>query len=226
MSDKIVSSLFSALVGGIVGACVVFFLSGKTKFDSLEVGSLKITKQATLLNTEGKDDVVIKDGSVLANNVILGKKFIAQQYQGHVFVGNRMFTSPDNLMEKPMDQWKFFTEIGSSDTIGGELIVRSPHGANVVGQPVNTGTLFRIGFDEGSDSPRAFARSNENGGILHVGFLAPRQQPGAETPPENGAVAPAPATPPASAETSSVPPITAAPPAANVATDNTGNATK
>lgn len=209
MSDKIVSSLFSALIGGIVGACVVFFMSGKTKFDSLEVGSLKITGQATLFNVkEGKEDVVIKDGSVLANNVVLGKKFIGQQYQGHVFVGNRIFTSPDNLVETPMEQWKFFTEIGSSEKMGGELIVRSPHGANVVGQPVNTGTLFRIGFDENNDSPRAFARSNEDGGILHVGFLAPRQaQPGIVNPQENGAVNPAPATPPASPETSANPPV-------------------
>ncbi|MDR2440082.1 MAG: hypothetical protein LBE12_12040 [Planctomycetaceae bacterium] len=222
MSDKIVSSLFSALIGGIVGACVVFFMSGKTKFDTLEVGSLKITKLATFLNAEGKDDVVIKDGSVLANNVVLGKKFIGQQYQGHVFVGNRIFTSPDNLVETPMDKWKFFTEIGSSDEMGGELIVRSPHGANVVGQPVNTGALFRVGFDKGNDAPQLFARSNENGGILHIPFIRP--QPNAETPaPTEGT--PATTTPVAApAETSAIP-VTPVIPSA-VAAENTGNATK
>jgi hypothetical protein len=208
MSDKIVSSLFSALIGGIVGACVVFFLSGKTKFDSLEVGSLKITKQATLLNAEGKDDVVIKEGSVLANNVILGKKFIGTQYQGHVFVGNRIFTSPDDLVGTPMEKWKFFTELGSSEEMGGELIVRSPHGANVVGQPLNTGALFRVGFDKGNDAPQLFARSNENGGVLHIPFIRPTQpqQPNAETPTE-GSIA----TPSVPTETSANPPATPTP---------------
>ncbi|MDR2757682.1 MAG: hypothetical protein LBC20_18480 [Planctomycetaceae bacterium] len=220
MSDKIVSSLFSALIGGIVGACVVFFMSGKTKFEALEVGSLKITKQATLLNAEGKDDVVIKEGSVLANNVILGKKFIGTQYQGHVFVGNRIFTSPDDLVGTPMEKWKFFTELGSSEEMGGELIVRSPHGANVVGQPVNTGALFRVGFDKGNDAPQLFARSNENGGTLHIPFIRP-SQPNPENPAEGATPA---ATPPVPAETSAAPVTPATPPA--VAAENTGNATK
>ncbi|MDR2115099.1 MAG: hypothetical protein LBP87_01835 [Planctomycetaceae bacterium] len=229
MSDKIVSSLFAALIGGIVGACVVFFMSGKTKFEALEVGSLTITKQATLLNAEGKDDVVIKEGSVLANNVILGKKFIGQQYQGHVFVGNRIFTSPDDLMATSMEKWKFFTEIGSSEKVGGELIVRSPHGANVVGQPVNDGILFRAGFGE-DDAPQLFVKSNQNGGTLHIPFLPPRQQPNAETPQENGTGTPANAAAPAPAtETSATAPAT---PPASVVTptpavaENTGNATK
>ncbi|MDR1964396.1 MAG: hypothetical protein LBQ50_11500 [Planctomycetaceae bacterium] len=186
MSDKIVSSLFSALIGGIVGACVVFFLSGKTKFDSLEVGTLKITKQATLQNAEGKDDVVIKEGSVLANNVVLGKKFIGTQYQGHVFVGNRMFTSPDNLIDTPMEKWEFYTEIGSTKDLGGEMIVRSPSGANVVGQPVNTGLLFRAGFDKG-DTPQLFVRSNQNGATLQIPFMRPAPQPAADAPQEGGA---------------------------------------
>jgi hypothetical protein len=174
MSEKIVSTLFSAFVGGAVGVCVVFFLPSKTKFDTLEVGKLTITTQATLLNAEGKDDVVIKEGSVLANNVILGKKFIGTQYQGHVFVGNRMFTSPDDLVGTPMEQWKFFTEIGSSKEMGGEMIVRSPNGANIVGQPVNSGVLLRTGFDQG-DNPQIFARVNQNNMTLPVPFLRPQQ---------------------------------------------------
>ncbi|MDR1269950.1 MAG: hypothetical protein LBK82_10525 [Planctomycetaceae bacterium] len=228
MSDKIVSSLFSALIGGIVGACVVFFMSGKTKFDTLEVGSLKITKQATLLNAEGKDDVVIKEGSVLANNVILGKKFIGTQYQGHVFVGNRIFTSPDDLVGTPMEKWKFFTEIGSSEEFGGELIVRSPHGANVVGQPVNEGFLIRTGFLK-DDTPQLFVRSNQNGGMAHVGFYQPRPQPNAENPQEGGTTTPAAVTPDP-AETSAITPATPATPTAipnpALATENPGNATR
>ncbi|MDR3196278.1 MAG: hypothetical protein LBU34_00280 [Planctomycetaceae bacterium] len=227
MSEKIVSSLFSALIGGIVGACVVFFMSGKTKFDALEVGSLKITKQATLFNAEGKEDVIIKEGSVLANNVILGKKFIGTQYQGHVFVGNRIFTSPDDLTLTPMDKWKFFTEIGSSEELGGELIVRSPHGANVVGQPVNDGILFRAGFAK-DDAPQLFVKSNQNGGTAHVPLIAPRPQ--SETPQENGTTptgavgATTGATTPAPAETSAAPATLATP--LPVAENPTGNVTK
>ncbi len=183
MSEKLMSSVVSALIGGIVGAAVVFFVGGSSKFDSLEVANLKITKSAMLVNAEGKEDVVIREGSVLANNVVLGKKFIGTQYQGHVFVGNRMFTSPDDLVTTPMDKWRFFTEIGSSNEIGGEMIVRSSNGANVVGQEIHSGVLLRAGFDA-NNSPQLFARGNENGMTLPVPFLRPSgqpQAPGAET---------------------------------------------
>ena len=180
MSEKLLSTVVAALVGGIFGAVTVFFFSGQTKFDNLEVGNLTITGQATLLDKTGKEDVVLKEGSVLANNVILSKKFIGTQYQGHVFVGNRMFTSPDDLVATPMEQWRFFTEIGSSPEMGGEMIVRSPNGANVVGQPVNNGVMLRTGFDK-DDSPQMFALVNQNGMRLPVPFLrpGPAQQPGA-----------------------------------------------
>lgn len=180
MSEKLMNSVVSALVGGAVGAAVVFFMAGKTTYDSLEVGQLTITKQATLLNAEGKDDVVIKEGSVLANNVILGKKFIGTQYQGHVFVGNRMFTSPDDLIATPMEQWRFYTELGSSNELGGEMIVRSPKGANVVNKPIEGGLFFRAGFDQ-NDGPQIFARVNGTDGMtLPVALLrpAPQQQTG------------------------------------------------
>ncbi|MDR0705371.1 MAG: hypothetical protein LBF88_10340 [Planctomycetaceae bacterium] len=227
MSDKIVSSLFSALIGGIVGACVVFFLSGKTKFDALEVGSLKITKQATLINAEGKDDVMIKDGSVFANKVVVGHKFIGQQYQGSFFIGNRIFTSPDDLVNTPIDQWKFFTEIGSSSKMGGEFIVRSPHGANVVNQQINTGSFFRIGFDENNDAPLLTSKNNETGTGAFIPLFTTRQaaqQPNnnAETPPVG--TTPAPITTPAPTETS-VNPVIPTPPVVSVA-ENPGNAPK
>jgi hypothetical protein len=220
--------LFSALIGGIVGECVVFFMSGKTKFDSLEVGSLKITEQATLFNAkEEKDVVVIKDGSVIVTNAVVGTKFIGHQYQGNVFVGNRLFTSPDDLLNTSMEQWKFFTEIGSSDKAGGELIIRSPRGANIVGKKdLDSGTLFRIGFDEGYDAPRLFAKSNDNGGIAHIGFMPPslpQQQPNANTSQGDGTTPPAAAvaTPVPAADTSST--TTTTPPATAVA-ENPGNA--
>lgn len=183
MSEKIINSVISALVGGAVGAAVVFFMAGKASFDTLEVGSLTITKQAALLNAEGKEDVVLKEGSVLANNVVLGKKFIGTQYQGHVFVGNRMFTSPDDLVATPMEKWRFYTEIGATNEAGGEVVVRSPNGANVVGQPVNTGMLFRTGFDQ-NGGLQLVARSNENGSMAMVPLLAPR--PNQQSPAEGG----------------------------------------
>ena len=200
MNDKLMSTVVSALVGGIVGAAVVFFIGGSTKFDSLEVKDLKITQSAKLVNAEGRDDVMIRDGSVMANNVVLGKKFIGTQYQGHVFVGNRMFTSPDDLVTTPMDKWKFYTEIGSSSEIGGEMIVRSANGANVVGQEIHSGVLLRAGFDA-NNAPQLFARGNENGVMFPVPFLRPnpQQQAGAEgdKPAEGVAAAPAPAPAPA-----------------------------
>ncbi|MCL2742591.1 MAG: alanine and proline-rich secreted protein Apa [Planctomycetaceae bacterium] len=173
MSEKLVSSVLSALVGGVVGAAVVFFMGAKTKFDNLEVAQLKITQQAVLVDKDGKDDVILKDGSVLANQVVLGKKFIGTQYQGHVFVGNRIFTTPDNLNEKPMDQWRFFTEMGSSNELGGEVIVRSKNGANVVGQEVTQGWILRNGFDANNE-PGVLAVSNQNKAIAKVPFFVPR----------------------------------------------------
>ena len=200
------NSVVSALVGGIVGAAVVFFVGGKTKFDSLEVADLKITKSATLVNAEGKDDVVIREGSVLANNVILGKKFIGTQYQGHVFVGNRMFTSPDDLVTTPMDKWRFFTEMGSTLDAGGEMIVRSANGANIVGQETNSGVLLRAGFNT-DNSPQLFARILENNLTLPVPFMRPPAPQQAENAPADGTVgaAPAPAAVPAAPQTAANP---------------------
>lgn len=176
MSEKLINSVISALIGGVVGAAVVFFLAGnKNQFDSLEVGDLTIKNKAVVLDKDGKDDVILRDGSVLANNVILGKKFIGTQYQGHVFVANHMFTSPDNLNAKPMEEWRFFTEIRSTDQMGGEFIVRSPNGANVVGQPVNKGRMLRTGFDQ-NENPMMFAVDNAQGGIARVPFVVPPQQ--------------------------------------------------
>lgn len=181
MKEKIVISVLSAVIGGVVGALVVFTTAGKTQFENLEVGNLTVTKQAKLLNDKGEDDIILRDGSVLANNVILGKKFIGTQYQGHVFVGNRMFTSPDDLTTKPMNEWRFYTEIGGTEEFGGEMLVRSPSGASIVGKQSQEGNLFRVGFDPG-DNPQIFARSNKNGAVLTVPFARlPNDAPGTAT---------------------------------------------
>ena len=204
MNDKLMSSVVSAVVGGIVGAAVVFFVGSKTKFETLEVGTLTIKKSATLLAADGREDVVLREGSVLANNVVLGKKFIGTQYQGHVFVGNRIFTSPDDLVTTPMDRWRFFTEMGSTLDAGGEMIVRSANGANIVGQEVNSGVLLRAGFDA-NNAPQLFARGNETGVILPVPFM--RQAP-PQAQAQEAETASAPAETPAMPET----PTTAANP--------------
>ena len=179
MRQSISPHLISALIGGIVGAFVVLLVTGHLspeqavhaqneqelptrKFKAIEVEDLVVTNKAVLQNSEGKEDVVIKDGSVLANNVVLGKKFIGTQYQGHVFVANRMFTSPDDLVATPMDQWRFFTECGSTVENGGEIIVRSANGPNIVGKPINEGLQLRAGFDS-DNQPQLFARDNTNG---------------------------------------------------------------
>ena len=182
MNDKIVTAVIAGLIGGIFGACAVLFFSGKTTFEHLEVGNLTITRQATLLDKDGKDDIVLKEGSVLANNLILGKKFIGTQYQGRVFVGNHIFTSPDDLVATPMEQWRFFTEIRSSNDTGGEMIVRSPNGANTVGQPVNNGSLLRTGFNN-NDQPQMFFHVNQSGLRVPVAFAVPDQKPSAERTP-------------------------------------------
>ena len=173
MGEKLTNLIIAALVGGIVGLIggviggSVGSSGGKARMDELEVGTLKITKEAALFNAEGKPDVVLRDGSILANNVVFGKKFMATQLQGHIIVANRMYTSPDDLMTKPMNDWRFYTEMGCSTTAGGELIVRSPSGANTVGRQNNDGYLLRTGFDE-HDNLQQFVRSNSSGTITPV----------------------------------------------------------
>ncbi|MDR3182020.1 MAG: hypothetical protein LBT89_03720 [Planctomycetaceae bacterium] len=169
-------TLFSALVGGAVGAATVFFAgSNQSSLDSLTVGDLTIKNKAVLLNKEGKEDVVIKEGSVLANNIVLGKKFIGVQYQGEVFVGNRMFTTPDNLKTTPMEQWHFYTEIGSSPEVGGEFLVRGPNGANVVNQQNVNGITIRTGFNKES-MPSIAAVQNKDRSLLGLApFIAPKK---------------------------------------------------
>ncbi|GHT46940.1 hypothetical protein FACS189454_08850 [Planctomycetales bacterium] len=173
------NTLFSALVGGVVGASVVFFTAGNHKsFDNLTVGELTITGQAKLLNKDGKtDDIVFKEGSVLAKNLVVGNKFVGTQYQGKVFVANRMFTTPDDVLGVPMEQWKFFTEIGSSNEMGGEMIVRSATGGAFVNKPNEDGIVLRTGFNQKS-SPQIVVVKNtkDRAFVAGVPFGVPQQQ--------------------------------------------------
>ncbi len=172
MRETLTHTITSAFVGAIVGALAVFFLTGREKFESLEVKNLTISGQARILDKSRKEGIILTDGSVLASNMVLGKNFVGTQFQGQVFVGNRLFTSPDDLVATPMEQWRFFTEIGSSVDSGGEMILRSPNGPNVVGKPVSSGVMLRAGFDK-EDNPQMFARQNRSGARLPVPLFHP-----------------------------------------------------
>jgi hypothetical protein len=175
MNQGMVNTVMSAIVGGIVGAGVVFFAGGKTdlknaEFENLQVGKLTITKEALLLNKEGTmPEVALRDGSILAENVILGKKVIAQQMQGHAIVANRMLATPDNLITTPMDQWRFFAEIGATTDAGGEFVVRSVNGPASINKPINTGVLFRMGYDP-EQRPQMLAIQNASRSPMNVNY--------------------------------------------------------
>ncbi|MDR2642697.1 MAG: hypothetical protein LBC74_07875 [Planctomycetaceae bacterium] len=171
MNKLLMNTVISALVGGIVGAAVVFFLSGK-KFDKLEVRDLTITGQATALSADKKPEILIKNGSILVNNVIGGTRVVGTQVQGHVFVANRMLTSPDDLVRNINTQWKFYTEIGSSREHGGEIIVRSASGAISGSRLENlptSGWMLRAGYID-ADRPDISFHSNLTKEVMPVGI--------------------------------------------------------
>ncbi len=172
MKEKLVHTVIAASVGAVFGAIAVFLLTGREKFDSLVVENLTITGQARLVDKSGKESLLLKDGSVLAGNMVLGKNFVGTQFQGQVFVGNRLYTSPDDLVATPVEQWHFYTEIGGSPESGGEMVIRSPNGPNVVGKPIVGGIMLRAGFDK-DDRPQMFAQVNQSGDRLPVPFSIP-----------------------------------------------------
>ena len=176
MKQGMTNTVIAAIVGGIVGAGVVFFAGGNSKVDltnveleSLKVANLTISNQATLLNQEGQPELAIRDGSILANNVIVAKKLVGQQLQGHAIVANRVFTTPDDLMATPMQNWRFFAELGSSVEAGGELVVRSAAGFASVDQPTSGGALLRAGFDTDS-RPQMVAIHNVSRSVMPLNF--------------------------------------------------------
>jgi len=167
MNQGMMNTVVAAIVGGIVGAGVVFFAgNNKVDLDNLEVKNLKvaavtITEMATLLNAEGNPELFIRDGSILAEKVILGNKIVGQQLQGHAIVGNRIFATPDNLVNTPMEQWRFYAEMGASLDAGGEIVVRSLGGHAMVGKPTTGGALLRQGFTP-EGLPQTLAIHNAN----------------------------------------------------------------
>ena len=184
MNQKMMTVVISAIVGGVVGAGVVFFAGGASQtsdlkdmeLSSLRVGTLTITQEANLLDKEGKQpELVIRDGSILAENVVLGKKVIARQMQGHAIVANRVFTTPDDLIATPMENWRFFAEIGSSIEAGGEIVVRNAAGPASVNKPTTNGALFRVGYDP-EQRPQILALQNANRNPLEINYRLSEEQ--------------------------------------------------
>ena len=181
MSQGLMNTVVSAIVGGVVGAAVVFFAGGKgdgqnLSVDELTVAKLTITDHASLLNKEGKEEVVIREGSVFAENLVLGRKFIGRQFQGHAIVANKMFATPDDLFATPMDQWRFYAELGASNEGGGELLIRSAAGPALVNRPTSNGALVRVGFDAESQ-PQMFGLYNPSRSEMQINLgLSERQR--------------------------------------------------
>ena len=173
MNQGMMNTVISAIVGGIVGAGVVFFVSGnKMDMNSLEIEDLRVanltlTNQAVLLSAEGNPELFIRDGSILAEKVILGNKLVGQQLQAHAMVANRFFATPDNLVHTPMEQWRFFAEIGASTDAGGEIVVRDINGPASVGRPTTTGALLRTGFTP-EGFPQMLAIHNVNRSPMEI----------------------------------------------------------
>ena len=200
MFKRIPDHLFSALIGGVVGAVVVLLMTGQKpavpslgetayaqvgrldlpgtpngKFQTLEVENLVITNQASLLNKEGHAELVLRDGSVLAEKVILGNKLVGQQMQGHSIVANRIFATPDDLVRTPMEQWKFYAEIGASTEAGGEIVVRDASGFAMVGTPTSAGSLFRMGYNP-EQQAQMLAIRNADRSVRPVSFELSEEQ--------------------------------------------------
>ena len=180
MNQGMVNTVIGAVVGGIIGAGVVFFAGtgNTTHFKNLTVDNLTITEQAQLVTEVDGEQIpmlVIRDGSLMAENVIFARKLVGTQLQGHAIVANRVFTTPDNLFTTPMEQWRFFAEIGASSDAGGEIVVRSAAGPAVVNQATRMGALLRMGFDT-ENQPQIFGMQNVDRSILRVSDTLSAQQ--------------------------------------------------
>ena len=183
MNQGMVNTVIAAIVGGVVGAGVVFFADTGSKVDfanleleKLTVAHLAITSEATLLNGEGNTTVALRDGSVMAENLVVAHRLAGHQMQGHVFVANRFFCTPDNVFNTPINNWRFFAEIGASPEVGGEIVVRSAGGPALVDRATSGGAFLRAGFDTESQ-PQIVALQNLTGSVLPISQdLSPQQR--------------------------------------------------
>jgi hypothetical protein len=178
MKSGLFNTIVAAIVGGVVGAVVVyacgaFSTSGlPEKIDKLKVGELNNTEKMMLWE-DGKDNwnLLIQNGGLLAST-----RVIAQQVCGNAMLANCVLTTPDNPTN-PLEQCEIFTEMGSSKTEGGLLTVRSPDGGNVLAnQGVSTGSAYTVTY-ESSGAPVCLFRKNDDGKRL-LGQFVPGKENG------------------------------------------------
>lgn len=176
MREKILHLLISAFVGGFVAIAIVFWHTPKTpRFDKLEVGTLVVTDQLSMRDRNATDDeILMKSGSIMLQNKVVASQFLGTQMAASVFVGNRMYTTPNNLFATPISEWKFFTELGSDPQCGGELLVRSSKGGSGVRAEINEGLYLKMGFDA-QENLMVFAQNNASSIPLPI---VRRQPPG------------------------------------------------
>lgn len=185
MRSGMMNTIFSAVVGGIVGAMVAVVVCGALKqdvpesFEKLKVGEL-IVSDKMMLWEDGKEDadLLIQNGGLLAKT-----RVIATQLCGNAVLANCVLTTPDHPTS-PLDQCEIFTEMASSRNEGGMLTVRSPDGGNILSNQsgVQSGWAYTITYDNQAN-PICFFRRNDSG-LRALGRFDIPQPP---VNPENGA---------------------------------------
>jgi len=166
MKSGMMNTVFTAVVGGIVGAVVTMVIGGTffkseipESFEKLKVGEL-IVSQKMMLWEDGKDDadLLIQNGGILAKT-----RVIATQLSCNTVLANCVLTTPDHPASR-LDECEIFTEMGSSKTEGGMLTVRSHDGGNILARQggIPSGWAYTISYDNQSN-PICFFRRNDNG---------------------------------------------------------------
>ena len=154
MREKLINSLISACVGGVVAFCVALSVSNSgadSAHGNLAVKSLEVAETIKIKSPENDEDVIIlrNDGLIFSKNKIVTEHYLGKQFSGHLLVGNRVLVSPNDLVNSPTDSLEFLGELGINRVTGsGELIVRSPNGGNAVGKGAVDGQFAQIGFDQ------------------------------------------------------------------------------
>ena len=154
MREKIINSLISACVGGVVAFCVALGFNNPgtdSRHETLSVKSLEVADSITIKSPQNGEEAIVlrNDGLIFSKNKVVAEHFLAKQFSGHLLVGNRVLVSPNDLVNSPTESLEFLGELGINRSTGsGELIVRSPSGGNAVGKGAVNGQLAQIGFDQ------------------------------------------------------------------------------
>jgi hypothetical protein len=180
MSEKIINSFLSAIIGGAVAFAVVYSTgrTAPTNADVFKVKSLEVADSITLRSPENGEEMIVlrNDGLIFAKNKVATEHFLGKQFSGQILVGNRVMVSPDDLINTTPETWQFLAELGGNLETGGELFVRSPHGGNHVGKGVVDGQSVKIGFDK-NDLLQFFALNNQNKEVQVLAMQQPKSSP-------------------------------------------------